>query len=112
MEISDELIACYVEGTCSSHERDEIRNYLAKHPEEYERILCLLDRDKDDFDITDEADIKAEVILNEADSFADIAMSAAAFAPNQSKFKMKPSKHEKSKLLSNLDTMLGELDKL
>ena len=49
MEISDELIACYVEGIATTEEQKFVRKYLCEHPEEYERILCLMDYDTIDF---------------------------------------------------------------
>lgn len=49
MKISDELIACYVEGTVTAEERNFIRKYLCEHPEEYERVLCLMDNDTIDY---------------------------------------------------------------
>ena len=49
MKISDELIACYVEGTVTAEERNFVRKYLCEHPEEYERVLCLMDNDTVDY---------------------------------------------------------------
>ena len=43
MKISDELIACYVEGTVTAEERNFVRRYLCEHPETYEHILCLME---------------------------------------------------------------------
>lgn len=49
MKISDELIACYVEGTVTAEERNFVRRYLCEHPETYEHILCLMDNDTVDY---------------------------------------------------------------
>ncbi len=49
MEINDELLACYIEGTATSEECDMVREYLCKCPEEYERVLSLMDNDKTDY---------------------------------------------------------------
>lgn len=34
MEITDELIAAYIDGNVTVKERQEVRRYLAVHPEE------------------------------------------------------------------------------
>lgn len=82
MKISDELIACYVEGTVTAEERNFVRKYLCEHPEEYERVLCLMDNDTADY-LGEQLEISENCIpMNEA-SFSDIAYSAAAFAPEQ-----------------------------
>lgn len=75
MKISDELIACYVEGTITAEERNFVRKYLCEHPEEYERVLCLMDNDTVDY-LGEYLEISENCIpMNE------IAFYAAAFMP-------------------------------
>lgn len=111
MEISDELIACYVEGTCTDEELSSVRQYILGHPAEYERILCLIDNDKEDYMNEHDDDETSE---RKEGGFADIALSAAAFAPHQQMKGMK-SKHHKQRcagLLGRLDNMCNELDNI
>lgn len=83
MEINDELIACYVEGTATAEERALVRQYLCKHPEEYMHLLCLMDADIEDY-LNEYAEESCDIVPFES-SFTDIACSAAAFAPQQNK---------------------------
>ena len=93
MEINDELIACYVEGTATAEEQAEVRQYLCEHPEEYMHLLCLMDKDTEDY-LNEYAEESCEIVPLES-SFADIACSAAAFAPQQKEISSK----SKSKFL-------------
>ena len=72
MKISDELIACYVEGTVTAEELDFVRRYLCEHPEEYERILCLIDNDTADY-LGEQLEISNNCISMDKSSFSDIA---------------------------------------
>ena len=110
MEISDEIIAGYVEGTASPEEVTIVRKYLAQHPEERESILLLIDEHKDylgewkenEFENTKESD------------FSDIMMSAAAFAPTGiptvKKRKRIPEKDRG--FLDRMSSLLDELDEI
>lgn len=93
MEINDELLACYVEGTATAEERAQVRQYLCEHPEEYVHILSLMDEDTEDH-LNEYAEESCEIEPFES-SFSDISCSAAAFAPQQKKIASK----NKSKLL-------------
>lgn len=114
MEISDELIACYVEGTVTAEERNFVRKYLSEHPKEYERLLCLMDNDTVDY-LGEQLEISENCIpMNEA-SFLDIAYSAAAFAPQRKKlFKAneKLSSLRTNGLYDRLSRMSNELDEI
>lgn len=114
MEISDELIACYVEGTLTADERDMVRRYLCCHPEEYERVLCLMDNDRADY-LGEQLEISDNCIPMNETSFSDIAYSAAAFAPEQNKlFKSKKElqKAKTNELHDRLNRMSNELDNI
>ena len=112
MEINDELIACYVEGTLIAEERDFVRRYLCEHPEEYERVLCLMDNDTADY-LGEHLEISENCIPMNQTSFSDIAYSAAAFAPEQNLFFIPKSKSKLSKIdgvYDRLRKMSDELD--
>lgn len=111
MKISDELIACYVEGTLTKEEQNFVRKYMCEHPEEYERVLCLMDNDNVDYLGEQLKTFDDCIPMNEV-SFSDIAYSAAAFAPEQNnlfapKQPMKSSKT--SGLYERLSRMSSEL---
>ena len=114
MKISDELLACYVEGTVTAEERNFVRKYLCEHPEEYERVLCLMDNDTVDY-LGEQLEISENCIpMNEA-SFSDIAYSAAAFAPEQNNLFIPKQKSKLSKtngLYDRLSRMSKDLDEL
>lgn len=114
MKISDELIACYVEGTVTAEELDFVRRYLCEHPEEYERILCLMDNDTADY-LGEQLEISNNCISMDKSSFSDIAYSAAAFAPKQNmlfKPKNESPKAKVSGLYDRLSRMSNELDEI
>lgn len=112
MSISDELIACYVEGSVTAEERKFVRKYLCEHPEEYERVLCLMDNDTVDY-LGEQLEITDNCIpMNEA-SFSDIAYSAAAFSPEQNVLSIPKDKsklYKTSELYGRLNRMSKELD--
>lgn len=112
MKISDELIACYVEGTATTKERDFVRKYLCEHPEEYERVLCLMDNDAADY-LGGQLEISDNYILMNEASFSDIAYSAAAFAPEQNilfRPKDKPTAMKSDGLYERLNRMSEEVE--
>jgi hypothetical protein len=112
MNISDELIACYVEGTVTAEERNFVRKYLCNHPEEYERVLCLIDNDVVDY-LGKQSEISDNCISMNETSFANIAYSAAAFAPEQNNLFIPKQKSKLSKtngLYDRLSKMSNELD--
>lgn len=45
MEITNELLAAYVEGNISLEERKEIRKYLTEHPSQLESVMLMMDKD-------------------------------------------------------------------
>ena len=78
MEITEEIIAAYVEGNVTDAERKEVRRYLAVHPEMQDLVLALMD----DSDLAEPQTRKASIKpLHSQQSYSDIAFAAAAFAP-------------------------------
>lgn len=114
MKISDELIACYVEGTVTTEERKIVREYLCKHPEEYDRVLCLMDNDTVDY-MGEQLEVYDDCIPMSEASFSDIAYSAAAFAPEQNSLYLPKREYRQSKvagLYGTLCKVSEELDEL
>lgn len=114
MKISDELIACYVEGTVTAEEQNFVRKYLCEHPEEYERVLCLMDNDIVDY-LGEQLAIEDKCIPLNEKSFSDIAYSAAAFAPQQNKLfisKEIPKLSRIDGLYDRLNRISDEIDKI
>ncbi len=55
MNITNELLAAYAEGTVSQEERLAVRQYLTENPQEWDSMLMMMD---EDYDITlDEDDV-------------------------------------------------------
>ena len=110
-KINDELLACYVDGIATAEEQVFVREYLAANPEEYERVLYMMDLDREDYineqiensqDIISITDHNKEIPTDNSSpltqritlgvitacvtspSINSIAASAAAFVPPQS----------------------------
>lgn len=60
MEITDEILAAYVDGTLPAEQKDEVRQYVASHPEELEQLVKMMDR------YPQEADVDSEIMAEEA----------------------------------------------
>lgn len=85
MKISNELLAAYAEGNVSIEERKQVRQYLSENPAELESVMMMMDEDYELDPYADEVysqnfNIGSMAHVDE-DSFSDIALSAAAFAP-------------------------------
>lgn len=114
--INDELLACYVEGIATPEEQALVRNYLAQNPEEYERVLYMMDLDREDY-IGEMNEDNSNNIISLNDSIStNIALSAAAFVPQKS-IKTKeytPNRTQKtlgiSGLQDRLNNMLSEIE--
>ena len=85
---------------------------MCEHPEEYERVLCLMDNDTVDY-LGEQLEISENCIpMNEA-SFSNIPYSAAAFAPEQNNLFIPKQKAKLSKTNGLYDRLIGinnELD--
>lgn len=85
MNISNELLAAYAEGNVSNDERNAVRQYLAENPQELESVMMMMDEDYDlEPDNAGKNDFYVGGRHGEA-PFHDIALSAAAFAPQTSR---------------------------
>ena len=81
MNISNELLAAYAAGNVTNDERNAVRQYLAEHPQELESVMMMMDEDYElDLDDAEENDFFVDC-QHGAVFFHDIALSAAAFAP-------------------------------
>lgn len=80
MEITDELIAAYIDGNVTVKERQGVRRYLAVHPEERDLVLVLMEGIED---CSDEVENSTTATLQQEQSFTDIAYATAAFAPRR-----------------------------
>lgn len=81
MVITEEIIAAYIEGNVSVDERNEIRRYLAKHPEMQDLVFALMDEEE----MGVEDVVTKEAWSHSEQSLSNIAYSAAAFAPKLSR---------------------------
>lgn len=106
MDISDELIGCYIEGTCTGEELQAVREYLVKNPEEYDRIICLMDNDRDYF-IEPNSVNKASA---QNENYLEFSLASAAFVPFDSSSPTAPKKDSNSSTLRNLQKFCDELD--
>ena len=85
---------------------------MLRHPEEYERIIYLIDDDIEDY--LDEQETDGQLSERNTDNFSDIALSAAAFAAEQQKnsINKKESDNRYAGLMGRLDKMCIELDQI
>ena len=122
MKISNELLAAYAEGNVSNVERKQVRQYLSENPAELESVMMMMDEDYELDPYADEDSSQEFNIGNMAhvdkDSFSDIALSAAAFAPacsmeNNVMLKASnietPGHADKSSFSSQLGSLLDEI---
>lgn len=86
MKISNELLAAYAEGNVSNEERTQVRQYLSENPAELESVMMMMDEDYELDPYADEDNSSQNYNIGsmarvDEESFSDIALSAAAFAP-------------------------------
>lgn len=116
MIITNEILASFAIGKVSQEERSSVRQYLAKHPQEMELVMMMMDEDC-------ELSLDEEKELFESEGFGCgesdndtsslLAYSAAAFAPQR-----KPTQHiidvpghaDKGSFAQRLDDLLAEVD--
>ncbi len=110
-KINDELLACYVDGIATPEEQILVRNYLAQNPEEYERVLYMMDLDREDYIGEIMEDSSNILSLNDSIN-TNIALSAAAFVPQKNKLVSKINSEQLriSGLPDRLSRMLKEIE--
>lgn len=110
MEITNELLAAYAEGNVSDSERNAVREYLVKNPEELESVMMMMDKD---FELTPTREPLANVraFISDRKPMDDICYSAAAFAPKcLSKSLVQPPKLKKRVFKDRLNDLLDEIN--
>lgn len=107
MDINDELIGCYIEGTCNSEELHAVREYLVEHPEEYDRILCLMDNCRN-YHIAPGMSCRAEIA--EEGNYLEFSLASAAFVPFDSSSPTPPKKDGQNAVIRNLNKLWDEID--
>ncbi len=110
MEITDEIIGCFIEGTATPDERICVREYLCAHPEENEHILCLMDKGTVDFP-GEHFEAEEECLYIANGSFSDMDCCEVAFMPEQC-MDIQPGvrNNRKEKISSRLSKLWDELD--
>lgn len=123
MKISNELLAAYAEGNVSNEERKQVRQYLSENPAELESVMMMMDEDYELDPYADEDCSSQNFNIGsmphvDEDSFSEIALSAAAFAPacsmeNNVMLKASnietPGHADKSSFSSQLGSLLDEI---
>lgn len=107
MDISDELIGCYIEGTCTSEELQAVRDYLVKNPDEYDRILCLMDNYRD---CHIEPETSSRVTSSNDNDYLEFSLASAAFIPFDSSSPTPPDRDGQSTTIHNLNRLWDEID--
>ena len=107
--INDELLACYVEGIATPEEQILVRDYLTKNPEEYERVLYMMDLDREDY-IKEQIESNCHILPLKESPITHIACSAAAFAPPQKTTLINIKKiNKKDQLFNRLSDLCNEI---
>lgn len=119
MEITNEILAAYAEGKVSVEERNQVREYLMQHPSKLESVMTVMDEDYE-LELCDADDlfsVEKSGVSSKVQSFSDIALSAAAFAPisaasecSQPILKKACSSVRKESFSERMNTFLDELD--
>lgn len=107
--INDELLACYVEDIATPEEQTLVRDYLAQNPEEYERVLYMMDLDRDDY-LSEQIENNSNILPLKESPITHIACSAAAFAPPQKTTPINIKKiNKKDQLFNRLSDLCNEI---
>ena len=107
--INDDLLACYVEDIATPEEQTLVRDYLAQNPEEYERVLYMMDLDRDDY-LSEQIENNSNILPLKESPITHIACSAAAFAPPQKTTPINIKKiNKKDQLFNRLSDLCNEI---
>lgn len=119
MEITNEILAAYAEGKVSVEERNQVREYLMQHPSKLESVIAMMDEDYE-LELCDADDlfsVEKSGVSRKVQSFSDIALSAAAFAPmptdcecKQPILKKACSSVRKESFSERMNKLIDELD--
>ena len=104
MIINDEILAAYADGMLSPSRTEEVRRYLASHPQEMEQMVKLMDNFPRE--TKDEDDSMSQATLCNLQN-SNIASSGAAFVVKSS-HTIHP-KIRKANIQANLTHLLNEL---
>ena len=113
MDITDEILAAYVDGTLPDECRDEVRQYIAVHPEELEQVVKMMDNYPTD--VSEEEPTFNVGIGSVAGAVAcggigaTIASSGAAFVSGLKHHKSRHAKIRKTNIQANITNLLNEL---
>jgi hypothetical protein len=105
MIINDEILAAYVDGMLSPSQTEEVRRYLASHPQEMEQMVKLMDTFPRETKDEEEGMLQA-TLCNLQNS--NIASSGAAFVVKN----ISPTTHpkiRKANIQANLTHLLNEI---
>lgn len=105
MIITDEILAAYVDGMLSPSQTEEVRQYLATHPEEMEQMVKLMDTFPRE--TNEEEDNLSQATLSDLKN-SNIATSGAAFAAKFITPTACPQIHH-ADIQANLTHLLNEL---
>lgn len=112
IEITDGLIACYVDNQVSESEREVVNLYLADNPDELESVMVMTTS----MLLNEDAESLPEDFLQDCSApnlDSDIVYSAAAFAPQKfhkatENFEIKSNSGES--IFGRLANMLSEIE--
>ena len=105
MIINDEILAAYVDGMLSPSQTEEVRRYLASHPQEMEQMVMLMDNFPRE--IKDEEDGMSQATLCNLQN-SNIASSGAAFVVKNISPTVTP-KERKVDIQTSLTHLLNEI---
>ncbi|MBR4562842.1 MAG: hypothetical protein IKO26_00100 [Paludibacteraceae bacterium] len=103
MEITDEILAAYVDGTLPEEQLPEVRSYLSTHPDELEQVFQLMDCSLGDYETDD------TVLAKVTDSVSMLNFSAAAFSALPVTVPTITHKRPKVNILQSLRELLDEI---
>ena len=113
MDITDEILAAYVDGTLPEEQRDEVRQYIASHPQELEQIVRMMDNYPTD--VSEEEPVFGTGLEGVAGAVAGgrvgslIASSGAAFVTGLRHRQTRHKKIRKTNIQANITNLLNEL---
>lgn len=103
MVINDEILAAYVDGTLPQDQVEEVRQYLASHPQELEQLVRVMD------DYPREVGEEKRYDSVSSIAHSGIAISGAAFVVPSIMPVVAPKKIRKACIQANLTNLLNEI---